>query len=212
MPRKRPRQRASKRREEPRVPATDLRIIAGRFRGRKLRYSGDVRTRPMKERVREAVFNLLADRATGKHAIDLFAGTGALGLEALSRGAVRATFIERHFPTAELIRQNAKALGCLDEVAVVPADVFAWAARSPDLGQAPWLVFCSPPYDFYIERQREMIELIGSLFGRAPSGSVFVVEVSERFAFALLPRARQWDIRAYPPAVVGILDTGMLEA
>src|SRR5437868_14777408 len=80
-----------------------LRIIGGSRRGRKLQYSGDVRTRPMKDRVREAVFNLLGPQIAGSHAIDLFAGTGALGLEAISRGASKATFIERHLPTAKLI-------------------------------------------------------------------------------------------------------------
>ena len=63
-----------------------VRIIGGKFRGRKLEYSGDPRTRPMKDRVREALFNLLGHGVEGKVAIDLFAGTGALALEALSRG------------------------------------------------------------------------------------------------------------------------------
>src|SRR4029077_10034324 len=87
-----------------------LRIIGGRFRGRKLAYSGDVRTRPMKDRVREALFNLLGRAVAGKTVIDLFAGTGALALEALSRGASRAVVIEMHRPTARLIVQNAASL------------------------------------------------------------------------------------------------------
>src|SRR5438105_2010542 len=97
-----------RRRSSPRPAGNDaaeetvvgLRIIGGSLRGRKLQYTGEARTRPMKDRVREAVFNLLGPSVTGSHAIDLFAGTGALGLEALSRGAARATFIERHFPTS----------------------------------------------------------------------------------------------------------------
>ena len=66
---------------------TELRIIGGNFRGRKLRYHGDPVVRPMKHRVREAIFNLISTESDGAHAIDLFAGTGALGLEAISRGA-----------------------------------------------------------------------------------------------------------------------------
>src|SRR6186713_2214397 len=92
---------------EPDSPVVGLRIIGGTLRHRKLQYSGDLRTRPMKDRVREAVFNLLGPQIKGTHAIDLFAGTGALGLEAVSRGASRATLIERHLPTAKLIEQNA---------------------------------------------------------------------------------------------------------
>jgi 16S rRNA (guanine966-N2)-methyltransferase len=133
-------------------------------------------------------------------------------LEALSRGAVRATFVERHFPTADLVRQNAQELGCPDEVEVVAADTFAWAAALPDLGQAPWLVFSSPPYDFYVERRAEVLKLLASLVERAPVGSIFVVEADERFDFALLPRKGEWDIRAYPPAVIGILDMALPEA
>jgi len=88
-----------------------VRIIGGSFRGRKLEYSGDLRTRPMKDRVREALFNLLSNAVKGKVAIDLFAGTGALALEALSRGASRAVFIERHRPTAQAILRNSATLG-----------------------------------------------------------------------------------------------------
>src|SRR5262245_28662629 len=89
---------------------TPPRIIGGKLRGRKLIYTGDPRTRPMKERVREAIFNLIGVAVRDRHAIDLFAGTGALGLEAISRGAGSATLVERHFPTAGVIKQNAAAL------------------------------------------------------------------------------------------------------
>ena len=95
-------------------PPTPPRIIGGQLRGKKLFYSGDDRTRPMKDRVREAVFNLLGPAVVGKHALDLFAGTGALGFEALSRGAAAATFVERHFPTADHLRQTAASLGVAD--------------------------------------------------------------------------------------------------
>ena len=181
-----------------------LRIIGGHHRGRKLAYSGDVRTRPMKDRVREAVFNLVGYDATGKHAIDLFAGTGALGLEAISRGATRATFIEQHFPTAAIIRQNAATLGITEICQVDAANTFIWAKRQPDLGQNPWLVFSSPPYVFYTERQAEMLELIESLIDRSPPHSVFVVEADETFDYGLLPNPQQWDVRRYPPAIVGV--------
>src|SRR5205814_5859407 len=124
-----------KRRNPPRHAATDdtagrevvgLRIIGGSLRHRKLQYSGDERTRPMKDRVREAVFNLLGPGVAGSHAIDLFAGTGALGLEALSRGAAQVTFIERHLPTLKLIEQNVKALGVADRAELVFGDAFHW--------------------------------------------------------------------------------------
>ena len=98
----------------------------------------------MKDRVREAVFNLLGVQVAGTHAIDLFAGTGALGLEAISRGAIQATFIERHLPTAKLIEQNAAALGIDDRVQVVFGDAFGWSAAYQPTGETPLTIFVRP--------------------------------------------------------------------
>jgi len=200
------RKRQSSRRPPERTPPErpQLRIVGGRFRGRKLIYGGDRRTRPMKDRLREAIFNLLGPAVRGKHAVDLFAGTGALGLEALSRGAASATLIERHFPTAGIIRRNVATLGVDDVARIVTSDVFIWRKRLPDLGSQPWVVFCSPPYDFYADRTDEMLELIGGLVRSSPAESLFAVEADERFDFALLCDAGQWGVRSYPPAVVGI--------
>lgn len=188
--------------ESGRIPG--LRIIGGTMRGRALAYNGDQRTRPMKDRVREAVFNLLGPAVVGSHAIDLFAGTGALALEALSRGAARATLIERHFPTARTIEQNAAALGVTEQVTIAKADAFIWARRLPDLGETPWTVFCSPPFAFYADRKEDMLTLIGTLVDRAPAGSLFAVEADETFDMTQLPRAGEWDVRTYPPAVIAI--------
>lgn len=175
------------------------------MRGRKLIYSGDPRTRPMKDRVREAVFNLVGPDVVGKHVIDLFAGTGALGLEAISRGAADATLIEQHYPTAAVIRQNAGLLEVTARTNVVSGNTFIWVARDQAPKTAPWLVFCSPPYAFYVERQADMLAMIETLLRQAPQGSIFVVESDERFDPALLPEAGSWDTRAYPPAVLSLL-------
>jgi 16S rRNA (guanine(966)-N(2))-methyltransferase RsmD len=181
-----------------------VRIIGGQFRGRKLLYIGHLRTRPMKDRVREAVFNLLGPDVVDTLAIDLFAGTGALGLEAISRGARRAIFVEQHFPTARVIRQNATLLGIADRVEVVSANVFLWVTTATIDAAAPWLVFCSPPYAYYVERQPDMLALVGGLVDRAPAHSVFVIESDARFDTSLLPASPTWDVRSYPPAVVAI--------
>ena len=162
----------------------------------------------MKDRVREAVFNLLGTQVAGSHAIDLFAGTGALGLEAISRGAARGTFIERHFPTTKLIEQNAAALGIADQVQVVFGDAFGWtAAYQSPANELPLTVFCSPPFDFYVERQQQMLDLITRWLALGPAGSQIVVEADERFDMSLLPKPEMWDMRKYPPAVVGIAST-----
>jgi len=159
----------------------------------------------MKDRVREAVFNLLGPAVVGKHAIDLFAGTGALGLEAVSRGAVGATFIEQHVPTANLVQRNVEALGAQPICELVVGDVFFWWKREPTLPSVPWVVFCSPPYALYAQRLEDMLWLLGGMIGRAPAESMVVVEADESFDFHRLPLASQWDVRRYPPARIGIL-------
>ena len=188
---------------------TKLRIIGGRLRGRELLYNGDPGTRPMKDRTREAIFNLLGPAIRGAHAFDLFAGTGALGLEAISRGAASATLIERHIPTAHTISQNVAALGLEKQTELVTADVFFWARQqqagfSAYDGRGPWVVFCSPPYSFYDEHQVELLTLLGAMIDVAPADSLFAVEADERFDMVNLPQAGKWDVRTYSPAVVGV--------
>lgn len=181
-----------------------VRIIAGEWRRRMLPYSGDRRTRPMKDRVRENVFNLLQQVVAGTHAVDLFAGTGALGFEALSRGAARATFCEQHSPSARQITENAAFLGAGDRVRVITGDTFRAFESFAD-AERPWMVFCSPPYEFYIARAREMRALIEGLYERAPAGSWFVVECDERFEPTTWTWTA-WDVRRYPPAVIAIAE------
>jgi 16S rRNA (guanine(966)-N(2))-methyltransferase RsmD len=188
-----------------REAASAPRIIGGSLRGRRLIYTVQHdRTRPMKDRVREAVFNLLGSDVAGKYVVDLFAGTGALAFEALSRGAVRATMIEQHFPTAAVIRQNAAELGIGDRVQVLSASAFLWSEQPTVDSALPWLVFCSPPYAFYIERREAMLGLIGRLVEQAPAQSIFIVESDRRFDTGQLPSADEWQLREYPPAVIAI--------
>lgn len=193
-----------KRQPSGREKPVGLRIVGGTFRGRKLQYAGDLRVRPMKDRVREAVFNLVGPSVRGAHAMDLFAGTGALGLEAISRGAAGATFIECHYPTARVLRANIATLAVEPLCRVVVADTFAWWNQSPCLSASAWVAFVSPPYDFYIDRREDMLRLIHGLRAAAPPGSVLVVESDQRFDFASLDSADGWNVRDYPPARVGL--------
>ena len=205
MPRKQPFDAESHRPSRRRVGRlAGVRIIAGEFRGRRLRYSGQLQTRPMKDRVREALFSILGQRVEGKFVLDLFAGTGALGLEAISRGAASALFLEYHRPTAALLRENIAMLGVQGRCQVLPVDSFVWFRRGPELPKTPWVVFCSPPYAFYQTRQKDMLLLICGLIDQASTESLFVVEADSRFDVSLLPESAQWDIRHYRPAVVGI--------
>lgn len=191
---------------------TELRIIGGHFRGRKLRYHGDPVVRPMKHRVREAIFNLISTESAGRHVIDLFAGTGALAIEALSRGGATATIIERHVPSAKVVAENVAELEITDRVTLRVTSAFLWSKRDlPSANDAPprdmpWLVFCSPPYSFFVERVADMLDLIGRIAEHAPPGSTLVIESDQSFDFAGLIGENEsaWDIRDYPPARVAI--------
>ncbi|MGL4593579.1 MAG: RsmD family RNA methyltransferase [Thermoguttaceae bacterium] len=184
-----------------------LRVIGGHFRGAKLQYIGDNRVRPMKDRVREAVFNLIGPTIRGRHVIDLFGGTGAVTIEALSRGAVSATIIELHLPTAAKLRENLLSLELEKVCTLRKTDAFYWAKNKEEHPTAPtpWIVFCSPPYDFYIKRQEDVIEMLCNLLGTAPDDSLFVIESDDRFDFGILPRVPLPNkIRSYPPAQIAI--------
>ena len=102
---------AAKRRPVSQPAAATLRIIGGSLKGSKILYPGEPSTRPMKDRVREAVFNLVGDAVKSTTAIDLFAGTGAIALEAVSRGANFAVAIEKHFRMAGTIKTKRASAG-----------------------------------------------------------------------------------------------------
>jgi 16S rRNA (guanine(966)-N(2))-methyltransferase RsmD len=156
-----------------------MRIIGGRFRGRPLRAPKGRETRPTTDRVREALFNLLAARRPldGARVLDLFAGTGALGLEALSRGAAAARFVEHHAPTLRLARQNAAGLGVEAACLFLRADAVGFLRRPP--AERFDLAFADPPYD--LDALPALPDL--ALAHLAPGG-LFALEHDARHDFA----------------------------
>ena len=191
------------------APQGKLRIIGGTFRGRIIDYSGDPVTRPMKDNIREALFNLVGGWVKEKAVFDLFAGTGAIGLEAISRGATAATMIERHFPTVKIIEQNIQTLDVSQSAQVHASDTFFWVRKfikePANHPSTPWMVFCCPPYDFFVDRTEELMTMLESLIALAPAESIFVVESDRRFEHTQLPLADEWGIREYSPAVIATL-------
>ena len=120
-----------------------MRIIAGRWRRRRLPVAASGRLRPTPDRVRETLFNWLGDAVEGARCLDLFAGTGALGFEAASRGARSVVMVERDREAAVALGQSVRLLDA-DNVEVVRADALAW---SPLAGDRFDIVFLDPPYD-----------------------------------------------------------------
>jgi 16S rRNA (guanine966-N2)-methyltransferase len=122
-----------------------VRIVGGSLAGRVLRAPAGQSTRPTSEKVREAIFNILGSRTDfeGAHVLDMFAGSGAMGIEALSRGAAHATFIDKDKTALEVLRKNLAELA-LAEVTVLAQDAIAAVKRATAV---PWrLVFVDPPY------------------------------------------------------------------
>jgi 16S rRNA (guanine(966)-N(2))-methyltransferase RsmD len=188
-----------------------MRIVSGKLRGRKIVYYGDRATRPMKDRTRESVFNILGQITSGTVVVDLFAGTGALGIEALSRGAARAEFFETSSDALKALGENAEQLGIADQVTLRNADAFRRAKRTGDPAERPWLWFCCPPYALVERRRADFVEMIEDFAARAPARSRFVFEVEENEDLSWLPFESNWDWRRYSPAWVGILDVDRLD-
>jgi 16S rRNA (guanine966-N2)-methyltransferase len=118
-----------------------MRVVAGEFKGRRLRMPKGAPTRPTADRVREALFSMLGD-VSGARVLDLYAGSGALGIEALSRGAEAAVFVERDARAAAAIQANLDTVGA--EAEVSREDALAFVKRDR---RSFDLVFCDPPYD-----------------------------------------------------------------
>jgi 16S rRNA (guanine966-N2)-methyltransferase len=134
-----------------------VRVVAGEFKGRRLRMPRGAPTRPTADRVREALFSMLGD-VTGARVLDLYAGSGALGIEALSRGAVSAVFVERDARAAAAIQANLDTVGA--EAEVSRQDALAFVGRD---GRSYDLVFCDPPYDSGPRIARQLAERLPAL-------------------------------------------------
>jgi 16S rRNA (guanine(966)-N(2))-methyltransferase RsmD len=123
-----------------------MRVIAGQFRSRVLHAPRGLDVRPTSDRLRETLFNVLAPRIEGAVFLDLYAGSGAVGIEALSRGAREAIFVEQAEPSLRAIRANLAALGIRGGYALEARSVAAALPRLAEAGRAADLVFLDPPY------------------------------------------------------------------
>lgn len=186
-----------------------MRIIAGQRRGHKFDGPRDEVTRPTSDLVRESIFNILGEDVEGLMAVDLFAGTGGLGLEALSRGASRAVFIERNRENVALIHRNIATLRYEDRARVQLLDAHRWAKAYEPEGQCePLVVFLDPPYAEYENHPDRIRKTIATLLDKLPDGSSIVVESRSDLDDAVLPDLDAWDLRRYGGTQVAIRRVG----
>lgn len=173
-----------------------MRIIAGEFRGRKLLPpEGDV-TRPITDRVKQSLFDILTPVIDGARVYDCFAGTGSMGLECLSRDATHATFFESDRSALQRLKKNVATLGVAGRATVIGGDLFRWFERETP-GERADLVFLDPPYRFLRERPDELCRLAAKIAAGhlAPAGTlVFRHDANDVLE---LPFLKTYDSRTY---------------
>lgn len=154
-----------------------MKVTGGEFRGRLLRSLSGHELRPTSSRVREAVFNIIGPEIKKARVLDLFAGTGIMGIEALSRGAEVSVFVEKYSAAIRLIRENLAKVGSLNRAEVYPLDALKGLTALHRKGQAFDFIYIDPPYksNLYVS----VLETIGALQLLSPEGKV-VVELDKR--------------------------------
>ena len=162
-----------------------MRVIAGEFRSRRLKTLPDLAVRPTPDRLRETLFNILAPVVSGSVFLDAYAGSGAVGIEALSRGAKRAIFIEKSRPAVQVIEDNLEALGLRSR-----ANVLLGPVQKRLADDTPTIAFLDPPYPLETEYALAM-----EILGRNRGDLLAVAQHSSRFAigdrYGKLARYRQ---------------------
>jgi 16S rRNA (guanine966-N2)-methyltransferase len=146
-----------------------MRVIAGTARGVVLTAPKDRLTRPISDRVKETLFGILGATVPGARVLDLYAGSGAIGIEALSRGAERATFVERGAPALKALRANLDRTGFADRATVITGDVLAFLER--DRARGHDLAILDPPYD-----ERAILAPLQRLAAQMELGGTVVVK------------------------------------
>lgn len=155
-----------------------MRVIAGTYRSRRLAAPPGLATRPTSDRLRETLFNILAARIPGATFADLYAGSGANGIEALSRGASMVLFVENAEPAMEAIRLNLKSLGIVSGYGLEPRSVSSFLRRLAQRARKLDIVFLDPPYES--EEYAATLELLGGECASLLSADSIVVAEHRR--------------------------------
>ncbi len=184
-----------------------MRIIAGEFRGRRLLAPEGETTRPVTDRVKQSVFDILSPRVEGSVVYDVFAGTGSMGLECLSRGAKQATFFERDTSALKLLRQNIRALNVARSSHVLATDLFKWFETQPaiDASARTSLIFLDPPYRMLRENAEALKALASQMRERHLACDGIVVFRHDSKDVLELPMLQRADLREYSGMTVEFL-------
>lgn len=176
-----------------------MRIIAGQHRGRKLLPPEGEVTRPVTDRVKQSLFDILTPILPDARVYDCFAGTGSMGLECLSRGAAKITFFEADRSALARLKTNIAAIDNEHRCRVVGKDLFAWFEKeSPPTGEKPaTLIFLDPPYRFLKEQPQMLLRLARQFAEKHLSADGTVVFRHDAADLLELPPLRRYDQRTY---------------
>lgn len=158
-----------------------IRIISGMYKNQRLATPKGQETRPTSERLREALFNICQNEIQDAHFLDLFAGSGAMGLEALSRGAAHATFIDSHKDSIRCIKKNIATLKLESSSRTIEGDVFKWIEKLAQVGTQYQIIYADPPYSTWrgsVSYSQEIVHLIDTASLLIPEGLLFIEEES----------------------------------
>jgi 16S rRNA (guanine966-N2)-methyltransferase len=187
-----------------------MRIIAGEFGGRKLLPPVGETTRPITDRAKQSLFDVVAPLIEGSRVYDCFAGTGSMGLECLSRGASFVTFFEADRPALARLTQNIMAVQVSDRSRIIPGDLFKWfdrtntrPATAGEIGAD--LVFLDPPYRFLTDRPNELLQLgLHLTHSHLSPGAIVVFRHDVKNQFPL-PNLEKYDQREYGEMAIELL-------
>jgi 16S rRNA (guanine966-N2)-methyltransferase len=155
-----------------------MRVIAGKYRSRRLKGPGMMRVRPTSDRLRETLFNVLGPSIADSYFVDLFAGTGAVGIEAISRGARDVFFVESSVKAARLIRENLASLEIQSGAEVIEADAVRGLERLASRRLLADFIFLDPPYE-KADEYSDVLEFLDASHLIAPRGIVIVEHFSK---------------------------------
>ncbi|TWT49104.1 Ribosomal RNA small subunit methyltransferase D [Rubripirellula amarantea] len=184
-----------------------LRIIGGDMRGRTVTYHGADFTRPMKDNIRENLFNILGRAIKSSVAFDLFAGTGALGFESLSRGASSCVMVEQNRQAVREIQKTAETLDVAGRTKIIASDTFrvAGSLLAVPAQDTPWIVYLCPPYALWTEAFDPLMLILKTAIANAPPGSVIVTETDKTTDLDTFPPG-DWDYRTYGKTTLGFIE------